>query len=102
MLVQEKGRLKKMKEHYVHLTFHNEAGSNKAKLGKKDKRKNKGIMKVNKRQIHKELKCYFCTEAGHFMKDCPKRRFGSERKVRTMFHFVLNQILWKCLRTPSG
>ena len=47
MLVQEDGRLKKMKEHFVYLTFHYEADSRKAKLGKKDKRKNKGIMKIN-------------------------------------------------------
>ena len=40
MLVQEEGRLKKMKEHFVYLTFHYEA-DRKAKLGKKDKRKTK-------------------------------------------------------------
>ena len=52
MLIQEEGRLKKMKEHSVHLTFQNEAGNSKAKPGQKDKRKNKGTMKVNKGQIH--------------------------------------------------
>ena len=46
MLVQEEGRLKKMKEHFVHLTFHNEAGNRKAKPRKKDKRKNKGTMLI--------------------------------------------------------
>ena len=79
MLVQEEGILKKMKEHYVLLTFHKEDSNNKAKPGKNDKIKNKDIMKVNKGQIHKELKCYFYKKAGHFKKDCPKR------KVRTMF-----------------
>ena len=69
-----------MKEHYVHLTFHNEVGSNKAKLGKKDKRNNKGTTKVNKGQIHKELKCYFCKKASYFKKDCPKRKICFEKK----------------------
>ena len=102
MLVQEEGRLKKMKEHYVHLTFHNEEGSRKAKQGKKDKKKNKGTMKINKGRIHKELKCYFCKKAGHFNKDCPKRKISFEKKVRTIFKYVLNQILLKYLRTPDG
>ena len=70
MLVQKEGRLKKIKEHYVHLTFHNGVNNNKAKSRKKD----------NEGQIHKVSKCYFCKKAGHFKKDCPKRTIWFENK----------------------
>ena len=69
-----------MKEHFVHLTFHNEASSSNAKPRKKDKRKNKGAMKVNKGQSHKELKFYFCKKVDHFKKDCSKRKIWFEKK----------------------
>jgi len=38
MLVQEEGRLKKMKDHSLHLTFHGGASSSKAKPGKKNRK----------------------------------------------------------------
>ena len=87
MLVQEEEGLKKMKEHSVHLTFHKEA-SNKANLRKKDKRKNKGTIMVNKGQIHKELKCYFCKKASHFKIDCPKKK-DLVRKERYILCFSM-------------
>ena len=88
MLAQEEEGLKKMKEHSVHLTFHKEASNNKANPGKKDKRKNKGTIMVNKGQIHKELKCYFCKKAGHFKIDCSKKK-DLVRKERYILCFSM-------------
>ena len=80
MLIQEEGRLKKMKDHSIHLTVHDGTSSSKAKPGKKDKRRDKVPMKVNEGQVHKEQKCFFCKRAGHFKKDCPKRKAWFEKK----------------------
>ncbi|KAF7814761.1 UBN2 domain-containing protein [Senna tora] len=49
-LVQEEGRLKKIKDHYVHFTFHKGATSSKPKPAKKDKKRDKATMKVNEGQ----------------------------------------------------
>ena len=84
MLVQEEGRLKKMRDHSVHLTFHEGASGSKAKPGKKNK-KDKTSLKVQGGKIHKEKTCFFCKKAGHFKKDVRKERNGSKRKVTTMF-----------------
>ncbi|KAK9097178.1 hypothetical protein Sjap_022675 [Stephania japonica] len=73
MLVQEEGRLRKMKDHSVHLTMHDVASSSKATPGRKDRKKDKAPMKVNEGQIHKELWCHFCKKSGHIKKDCSKR-----------------------------
>ncbi|KAL2237500.1 UNVERIFIED_CONTAM: Retrovirus-related Pol polyprotein from transposon TNT 1-94 [Sesamum indicum] len=77
---QEEGRLKKIKEHSVHLTVNDSASSSKEKPRKRGKGKGKTPMKVNKGHVHKEQRCYFCRKLGHVKKDCPKRRFGSKRK----------------------
>ncbi|WVZ18972.1 hypothetical protein V8G54_006294 [Vigna mungo] len=45
MLVQKEGRLKKMKNHFIHLTTHEGASFSKVKLGKKTK-KEKALMKI--------------------------------------------------------
>ena len=58
MLVQEEGRLKKMKEHSVHFIVHDGVGSSKAKPGKKFKKKDKSLRKVNEGQVHKEQRCF--------------------------------------------
>jgi len=79
MLVQEEGRLKKMRDHSVHLTFHEGASGSKAKPGKKNK-KDKTSLKVQGGKIHKEKTCFFCKKAGHFKKDCPKRKKWFEKK----------------------
>ena len=78
MLVQEEGRLKKMKDHSIHLTFEREANCSKTKVGKK--KKYKAPMKVNDGKVRKEYKCFFCKRTGHFKKDCPKRKAWFEKK----------------------
>lgn len=47
MLIQEEGKLKKVKDHSIQLTIHDRANSGKARPGKKDKRKEKAATKVN-------------------------------------------------------
>jgi len=70
MLVQEKGRLKKMKDHSLHLTFHS------SKKNKKDRTS----LKVHEGKIHKEKTCFFYKKVGHFKKDCLKRKKWFEKK----------------------
>jgi hypothetical protein len=88
MLVQEEGRLKKMKDHSVHLTTHDGASCSKVKPGKKDKKKGKAPPKVIEGGVQKEKKCYFCKESRHFKKDCPKRKMWFEKKG--MFYVSIN------------
>ena len=80
MLVQEEGRLKKMKDHSIHLAVHNNASSSKSKPFKKGKKKDKTSIKVAGGQIQKDQKCFFCKKTGHFKKDCPKRKAWFENK----------------------
>ncbi|KAK9163089.1 hypothetical protein Syun_003991 [Stephania yunnanensis] len=86
MLVQEEGRLRKLKGHSVHLTMHDGASSNKAIPGRKDRKKDKAPMKVHEGRIHKELRCHFCRKSGHFKKDCRNERHGLRRKGFLSIH----------------
>ncbi|KAL8161806.1 LOW QUALITY PROTEIN: hypothetical protein V2J09_013295 [Rumex salicifolius] len=80
MLVQEEGRLKKMKDQVAHLVGHGSASSDKGKPSKKDKKKGKAFMKRPESQIQKEKKCFFCKKMGHFKKDCLKRKAWFDKK----------------------
>lgn len=86
MLIQEEGRLKKMRGQAVHFVGHDGASSSKFKPSK-DIKRNKTFMKRPESKISKEMRCHFCKKTGHFKKDCPKR------KVCIMFPFVLNRTL---------
>lgn len=79
MLIQEEGRLRKMKDQSVHLVGHDGASSSKRKPGKKDKKKDKAP-KGPDSNIRKEMKCFFCKKSGHFKKECPKRKAWFEKK----------------------
>jgi len=79
MLVQEEGRLKKMRDHSLHLTFDDGASNSKTKPGKKNK-KDRPSLKVYEDKIHKEKTCFFCKKVGHFKKDCSKRKKWFENK----------------------
>lgn len=80
MLVQEEGRLKKMKEHMANLTFHPGSSSSNGKFDK-DMKKVKGKGKFHgKGKIKKEIKCYFCKEIYHLKKECPKRKAWFKKK----------------------
>ncbi|GAB2295826.1 hypothetical protein Dimus_038381 [Dionaea muscipula] len=79
MLIQEEGRLRKMKDQSIHLLGHDDASSSKGRPGKKDKKKDKAP-KGPVSNIRKEMKCFFCKKSGHFKKDCPKRKAWFEKK----------------------
>ena len=79
MLVQEEGRLKKVKDHSIHLMTHDGSSSSKTDLGKKNK-KDKAQMKVNEGIIKKDHKCFFCKKVSHFKKDISKRKSWFEKK----------------------
>ncbi|CAA7053517.1 unnamed protein product [Microthlaspi erraticum] len=80
MLVQEEGRLKKMRDHVANFVGHGSASSSKGKLSKMGKKKDKTFMKGPESQIQKERKCFFCKQVGHFKKDCPKRKAWFDKK----------------------
>ncbi|KAG7564986.1 Integrase catalytic core [Arabidopsis suecica] len=80
MLVQEEGRLKKMKDQVAHLVGLGSASSRKGKSSIKDKKMDKTFVKGPESQIHKERKCFFCKKMGHFKKDCPKRKAWFDKK----------------------
>ncbi|KAK9669262.1 hypothetical protein RND81_13G120100 [Saponaria officinalis] len=80
MLIQEEGRLKKMRDQAVHLVGHDGASSSKTKPSMKGKKKGKSFFKGPESKIQKEKKCFFCKKVGHFKKDCLKRKAWFEKK----------------------
>jgi len=86
MLIQEEGRLKKMKDNSIHLMTHDGANIGKSKPSKKGKEKFN--LKVRDAGVHKKRKCYFCKRSGHFKKDWPKRMKWFEKKG--IFYIFVN------------
>ena len=78
MLIQEEGRLKKMKDNSIHLMAHDRASTSKSKPSKKGK--GKFNLKVKDGGVCKEKKCYFYRESGHFKKDFSKRKKQFEKE----------------------
>ncbi|XP_074313540.1 uncharacterized protein LOC141648719 [Silene latifolia] len=78
MLIQEEGRLKKMKDQAVHFLSHDGASSSKAKPSKKGKngKKGKSFFKGPESAIQKEKKCHFCKSRRIVLKG----RHGSNKK----------------------
>ncbi|KAL8159252.1 hypothetical protein V2J09_000789 [Rumex salicifolius] len=91
MLVQEEGRLKKMKSQVANLVGLGSASSIKGKPSKKDK-KDKAFMKGPESQVHKEKKCFFCKKSGHFKKDCLKRKAWFDKKGAEQYLFMGNRM----------
>ncbi|KAK9164982.1 hypothetical protein Scep_000173 [Stephania cephalantha] len=87
-LVQEEGRLRKLKGHSVHFTMHDGASSSKTIPGRKDRKNDKAPIKVHEGRIHKELRCHYCRKSGHFKKDCLKRKDGLRRKGFLSIHSI--------------
>ncbi|RID49765.1 hypothetical protein BRARA_H00543 [Brassica rapa] len=80
MLIQEEGRLRKMKDQVANLVGLGSANSSKITSSRKDKRNVKNFVKGPQSQIQKEKKCFFCKEVGHFKKDYPKRKDWFDKK----------------------
>lgn len=80
MLIQEEGRLKKVKEHVANFVGLDSASSVKRKPSRWDKKKDMTFVKGPESKIQKEKKCFFCKKMGHFRKDCPRRKAWFDKK----------------------
>ena len=87
MLNQEEGGLKKIKDHFIHLTVHEGASSGQVRQGKKDRSKDKAPVKVNEGQIHKEQK--FSSVKDWVLQEKFTKKQGMVQKERYLLCFHL-------------
>ncbi|KAL1214071.1 Retrovirus-related Pol polyprotein from transposon TNT 1-94 [Cardamine amara subsp. amara] len=93
MVIQEEGRLKKMKDQVVMMAGFGNVGasSSSKKPSNKGKKKDKAVFKGPESQIRKTVKCFFCKKEGHIRKDCPKRQAWFDKKG-TKHLFVCSEL----------
>jgi len=87
MLVQEETRLKNHGSHSIHYVNNQGVG----KKGFKKHGKGKGLLKINESSTKlqkKNDKCHLCKKAGHFQKDCLKRKTWFEKKGKYNAYYV--------------
>ncbi|KAF1897865.1 hypothetical protein Lal_00032627 [Lupinus albus] len=85
MLVQEEGRLKKMKNDSIYLFIQEPSSTSRFRPSNTNKGKGKEKIPIKYGKIHKEMKCFFCKKNEHYKKNCPKRKKWFEKKGK---HFV--------------
>ncbi|CAL0309991.1 unnamed protein product [Lupinus luteus] len=80
MLVQEEGRLKKIKNDSVHLSIQEPGSTSRFRPSNRNKGNEKEKIPIKEGKIHKEMKCFFCKKNGYYKKDCPKKKKWFEKK----------------------
>lgn len=91
MLIQEEGRLKKLKGQVANLVGLKGASSSKGTPNRNNKKKGKTFVKGPESQINKEMRCFLCKKTGHSKKYCPKRKEWFDKKDKH-YSFVCTEL----------